>query len=859
MSIIYNNQVVAGKYTQQVVADADTVNAGIIKIATEEQINEGTDNTTVVTPFYLAQKQDKISAGDGIVIDNNEISCTINPDEQTIVRKNNGTMQCIGQLTKSNTLKFDWEGTQAEYNVAYLNGIIQPDWYCYITDDESIVDYGDVANQSLSNLKQEGEDRFNNKANIDLDNLSSVGQSKLDIKADKATTLEGYGITDGLNKNQITNCLLEIPQRINLELNNGTLTLKAGSEVIVPNGFEADGVTKKFDYVTILQDEILNALPWEIGEFFVVHGFSANALVKSFTSGDTAPQPINGQWWYDTGNNKIKKADGTSWNEIGCSLPVGIINSSDGASVTSIDQVFNGIGYIGSTVWVDKGVKGLIPSGRNEDETLKNIEFTTNKVITRTFANTVNCDCDFLINATNIYYGVKRDNIYYYDSDKNYNISNGSVISGAVIGFGSIVNGSISLKVNHVFRAVAHNDLTKAVDNLLNKQQITNCILEIPQRIKIELNNGALTLKAGSEVIIPNGFEADGVTPKFNYVTIEEDTSNNFSWMTMPGLLTWRPNNSYFDAVIVDNQFSGDSTPASPREGIVWYDTTTNKVKRHNGTDWSEDNLALPLGYATAKTSGGVECFQVFNGMGYIGFTVWVDKGVKCLIPNGRNQDGTLNNIEYTFDKVVALETNNDPSQDSKLFMQVNDNGVVTHFFNTTLTEGKRKDITSNTNGNFFLTDENRMVYVTNGVPGNTARRCVLANNCYITDNIVRNMEIKLPFKAVDYNDKSAVSGWGMPSNKYIDLTLGAPGATYTAPANGYFILDCPSSSSPFSIWAGCSKNGQLWFDGRANTKGNIQWTSPPCKRGSVMTLYWSNLNTANVAQFRFYYAEGDQ
>ena len=384
--------------------------------------------------------------------------------------------------------------------------------------------------------------------------------------------------SNALRTTQITNCILEIPQRINLELNNGTLTLKAGSEVIVPNGFEADGVTKKFDYVTILQDEILNALPWEIGEFFVVHGFSANALIISFVSSDIAPQPINGHWWYDTGSNKIKTADGTSWSEAGCSLPIGIVNSSDGASVTSVDQVFNGIGYIGSTVWVDKGVKGLIPSGRNEDETLKNIEFTTNKVITRTFANTVNCDCDFLINATNIYYGVKRDNIYYYDSDKNYNISNGSVISGAVIGFGSIVNGSISLKVNHVFRAVAHNDLTKAVDNLLNKQQITNCILEIPQRIKIELNNGALTLKAGSEVIIPNGFEADGVTPKFNYVTIEEDTSNNFSWMTRPGLLTWRPNNSYFDAVIVDNQFSGDSTPASPREGIVWYDTTTNKV-----------------------------------------------------------------------------------------------------------------------------------------------------------------------------------------------------------------------------------------------------------------------------------------
>ena len=40
-------------------------------------------------------------------------------------------------------------------------------------------------------------------------------------------------------------------------------------------------------------------------------------------------------------------------------------------------------------------------------------------------------------------------------------------------------------------------------------QMITNCITEIPQDIKLELNNGILTLKAGSKVYVPNGFETD--------------------------------------------------------------------------------------------------------------------------------------------------------------------------------------------------------------------------------------------------------------------------------------------------------------------------------------------------------------
>ena len=35
-------------------------------------------------------------------------------------------------------------------------------------------------------------------------------------------------------------------------------------------------------------------------------------------------------------------------------------------------------------------------------------------------------------------------------------------------------------------------------DNYLSSKQITNCITKIPQNVILELNNGTLTLKAGS-------------------------------------------------------------------------------------------------------------------------------------------------------------------------------------------------------------------------------------------------------------------------------------------------------------------------------------------------------------------------
>ena len=183
MSIIYNGQIVAGVYTEQILNNADTINAGIIKIATQEEVNAGENNTSAVTPLYLSNKQNKLESGDNISIENDIISCDIKPDVSTIIQNEDGTLTNVGQLTKSGTIKINWEGTQAEYNVAYLNGTIQPDWYCYITDDEEFVDYGDIANQSLSNLKAEGEARFAVKANTDLSNLTEGGEARFTVKA----------------------------------------------------------------------------------------------------------------------------------------------------------------------------------------------------------------------------------------------------------------------------------------------------------------------------------------------------------------------------------------------------------------------------------------------------------------------------------------------------------------------------------------------------------------------------------------------------------------------------------------------------------------------------------------------------
>jgi hypothetical protein len=66
-------------------------------------------------------------------------------------------------------------------------------------------------------------------------------------------------------------------------------------------------------------------------------------------------------------------------------LPIAIVTTTGvDSKFASIDQVFNGFGYIGPTAFALPNVKVLIPDDINPDGSLKNIEITLDKVVTRT-------------------------------------------------------------------------------------------------------------------------------------------------------------------------------------------------------------------------------------------------------------------------------------------------------------------------------------------------------------------------------------------------------------------------------------------------------------------------------------------
>jgi hypothetical protein len=261
--------------------------------------------------------------------------------------------------------------------------------------------------------------------------------------------------------NRITNCITEIPQDIKLELNNGTLTLKAGSKTR-----KASGVNS-FVEVNITSDSAIVNGWGSASSGMVFYGLGSGYNYYPFErlhSGATNPTGLSGNSHinYNTtdGYFYYTTTAGSTWTKStsGC-LPLACVTWSSDNKVTSIDQVFNGFGFIGSTVFASPGIKGLIPNGRNEDGTLKSAEFVTPRVFIDT--SVVNSRAIY-VNAS----GVGDGSIVYNDVE-NLNYWGANVSKSCIAGEVVVENGKItSFQPKLPFRAVDYNELEKIIGDI---------------------------------------------------------------------------------------------------------------------------------------------------------------------------------------------------------------------------------------------------------------------------------------------------------------------------------------------------------------------------------------------------------
>ena len=384
--------------------------------------------------------------------------------------------------------------------------------------------------------------------------------------------------------------------------------------------------------------------------------------------------------------------------------------------------------------------------------------------------------------------------------------------------------------------------------NCLKYNRITNCITEIPQDIKLELNEGTLTLKAGSKIYIPNGFEADGVTKKFDTKIIDSDISLQSTLSARTQLLVYRSRGeSRLVITSPNNTKSGNTTTSNG----WYYNISDNKIYR----DALSEDISLPLAIVTLDGTKITGINQIFNGFGFFGSTVFALPGVKTLISNGRNLDGTLKNIEYTINE-IKLRT-------------------VTYSYNSYITitstgnfgEASKKDtFIQNTPPDigtpyerWYNLEENLEYY--HNAEENTWKinpyKEVLLGSCIReAEGIVTSLIPKTAFHSIDF-DTQFIASQAYPSNKYIDLTLGSDGSQYIAPANGWFVLN---KFAKLGEWTQL-RNKENYLDiimhlypSSGSSSGQIS-TIMPVKNGQTLQVFYTA--SGNTARFRFVYAEG--
>lgn len=289
--------------------------------------------------------------------------------------------------------------------------------------------------------------------------------------------------------------------------------------------------------------------------------------------------------------------------------------------------------------------------------------------------------------------------------------------------------------------------------------QITNCITEIPQDIKLEINNGTITLKAGSKVYNGNGV--------LKITTTDISSINaNYDGQVLIAL------SKDFD-VLLTGFVPGETVselPTSTASFKIYYNTTDKKCYLDTTDGWQECSLPIALG--TSTVSSWVSIDQVFNGFGFVGSTIFALPEVKGLSPNGNDSlTGIKKNNIISIENILTYTC---PNITANVILDLYANKIA---INSQAFDKPTTDL-------IFFDEINNYNYTGLGI----------SNDIWVGSARIENGKIVLfnpkhPISLIDKNDSSWVAQQAMPSKKYINLKLGISGTVYTAVANGYIQL----------------------------------------------------------------------
>ena len=234
---------------------------------------------------------------------------------------------------------------------------------------------------------------------IDAEEYIADSLDLIDEKIDDAISTISSA-ANVISYSQIHGGILEAPKNIKLELTNGTLKLKSGSVIVIPDGLISGGGRKFTHYTTTSDISVSSTGSGDDSDFFVCvtsskTGFLLSNVELSSTSTTT---PSSTGIWYNPDANSLQYKGSITSNNL--SFPVAICTRNTSGVITGIKKIFDNGGFVGSTFWINKDIKCLVPSGRKSDGTLNNSEYTSTSVAVITHEGSI-CERQIFADVTN--------------------------------------------------------------------------------------------------------------------------------------------------------------------------------------------------------------------------------------------------------------------------------------------------------------------------------------------------------------------------------------------------------------------------------------------------------------------------
>ena len=521
---------------------------------------------------------------------------------------------------------------------------------------QALTSLTDASNELIQEINATGID-----GKVDLDGSNYPGSGLEQIISETSSNIN----------DKITNCLLEVPQRIKYTLEDGTLTIKAGSQVIVPYGLEysreTEGSDVDYSMVTI--------------EDGVASGFGENNYIEL--------QPLD-----EVGNEvdmrfKIRTGDLDNMEQ-------------EQYILESWDDVMADTYGISLCIELDKTLSVQVQDGylTSDYELQSNTDYWI-KVKNQTGTLRLYISLD---GNTNVAQFIDQERL-----QVNWNGAN-IYLGGRDYPFqGSIDFNDSFMKINGLdywsYTAPSTEEFKSIVEDYPVGSTFINENFKVADRMVVDGKFFVWAELVGD--IVREASSSSSVNERLMVINI---TANG----TFNGM----------------ENTSGASDTTSTSQNYCHYNTTTNLITCKSSGVIKDIVVSFPIISSYSDTTYNVASIQqVFNGFGYIGSTIWVDKGVKGLIPNGRNEDGTLKNIEVTTN-AISTKSYVPNNTASNVYFGISNDGVIT-------LNGLRK-----------YDEENNIIY--NGTYIHTMVECGTAD--YNTSGIT-SFNLKQPFRAVDSNE----------------------------------------------------------------------------------------------------------